>query len=368
MLTLVEGTAGAGKTIFCVERYIVPELSKKSGRKIITNIPLDLELLREVYGDVVDQTLFFADLSFDDVASYQNNSGEFLVGYHYIIDECQEHFTADQFDDTEVSKYFSRHRKYYCDITLVTQNPLLISKKLRSTVEICHYLVKRRVIGGTGYTLKTYAGKSSRGRPTNTVDGEYDPVLFKFYRSYTAEGLGLQEMAKVEVSFFTRFLVFSGKYLAPLFILIVTLSFVHIYRAFTRKPDVQPVVSQVKASPVPEKALPSDLVAKPQPARQPDPPKATVMPDYPGRLSGELCVFSDDGRYSCVAYVSADDGHKLNTTELAYAGHSVRRIARMIWAVDDLVLTPHHEPPPRSGLAKSSDSDAASVAEAFSSP
>lgn len=52
-----------------------------------------MDMLRNVYGSVVDDLVFIMDIPYDDVSAYQNASREFLTGYHYIIDECQEHFT-----------------------------------------------------------------------------------------------------------------------------------------------------------------------------------------------------------------------------------------------------------------------------------
>lgn len=352
MLTLVEGAAGAGKTIFVIERFIIPELKSMSGRKIITNIPLDIDMLSNVFGDIVTNTIYVIDEAYDVVSAYQNSKGEFLVGYHFIIDECQEHFTSDQFDDTDVSKYFSRHRKYFCDITMLTQNPALISRKLRGTIEVCHYLAKRRVIGGSGYTLKSYAGRSNRGTPTNKLDGQYDPSLYQFYRSYSAEGF--KEISQVKPSLATKLFVLIYKNLVPVFIFLLTMSLVFIYRSFTHKPEkvsvpVASVSAPVSAPVPPPPAASAPVVPVPVPA-----PVRKILAEYPGRVASEVCGLQDG---TCEAVIYNDDGTKSRITHLALLGHTVTRLSPMTWRIDDAIAVSFHMVPEAKTKKKSEKSD-----------
>jgi zona occludens toxin (predicted ATPase) len=239
MITQVTGTPGAGKSIYALIKYILPELERKASRKIITNIPLNIDALVVVYGDIVRDSIEIFDGSYSEIDVYEDSNKQFLQGVLFIVDECQEHYDKDKIDGTEVMAYFSRHRKYACDFVIITQNPALISRKLRALVEYCHYLSKTRSIGGNGYIVKTYAGQSSRSKPIMQSEGEYKPEYYGFYRSYSQEGL--KEISTIKAKFFTKIIVFIYKNLLYLVISIVLFVFVVFYQHMTRSKSKAPV-------------------------------------------------------------------------------------------------------------------------------
>ncbi|MFL7017233.1 zonular occludens toxin domain-containing protein [Vibrio cyclitrophicus] len=50
-ITLIKGRPGAGKSYECVVHHILPSI--KDGRKVVTNIPLNIDYFALTYGEKV---------------------------------------------------------------------------------------------------------------------------------------------------------------------------------------------------------------------------------------------------------------------------------------------------------------------------
>lgn len=345
MITLITGVPGAGKTLFVLMKHILPELEKKTGRKIVTNIPLRLDALAEVYGPAVRDMIELDDGAYSQVAMYmEQDRKSFRQGVLFIVDECQEHYTKEQLEDSDTMLYFSRHRKYACDFVIITQNPSLIFRKLRALVEYCHYLSKTRALGGNGYLVKTYAGQSSRSKPITQAEGEYKPEYYGFYQSYSQDGL--KEISTINASLFTKLIVWVYKNLLTLVIGILLFVAVMVYRNLVG--HHKPAAPAQVARPAAKDAVqpPPGPAPAPPPSPSPDAvPKSAVLAEYKGWVAAESCVVRA-GASVCDAVFYRDEGGKLRASELVSAGHGVKRLARMLWVLDGELVTSFHRPPP----------------------
>lgn len=185
MKAFVCGSEGSGKTYHIVVNVIIPEIKK--GRKIVTNIPLNLELLSAVYGQIVYELISISEEDFSDIRVYLDNEGNVREGILYIIDEAQEHYAKELVEQSKVLQLFSRHRKYGLDFYIMTQDRSFIYRNI--TFETSLYFSKKRSVGGKGYVVKYYSGKSLRGTPINTTEHDYDARYFDFYNSYAHDGI-----------------------------------------------------------------------------------------------------------------------------------------------------------------------------------
>jgi len=256
MLTLITGVPGAGKSYYAFVTFILPELLRKSGRRIITNIPVNVSAITHAFGYESAQTVEVIEEGYFSMDLFTDDNEVPIEGALYLFDECQEMLTKEKVEENpEEFKYLTRHRKYVNDIVLLTQNPGLISRKVRALVEMAHYLSKTRIIGGKagGYIVKTYAGQSSRSKPINQAEYEYKSEYFQFYQSYSKDGL--KEIDNVQAKFLTRFVVFVYKNRINLIIFLVIFAGLSFYRAASShgKPRSGPSVEDKRDSfPAPE--------------------------------------------------------------------------------------------------------------------
>ena len=157
-LNIIVGRPGSGKSYESVVYHVIPAL--KEGRKVVTNLPLNLEHFKQVFGDDVLELIDIREDRFDKAngvikslsrpedftqEEWQNEKGQ---GPLFVIDEC--HF---QFPKTGRGKqaheslldcleYFSMHRHYGHDVLFMTQSLGKLNKDLRDMIEIQYAVSK----------------------------------------------------------------------------------------------------------------------------------------------------------------------------------------------------------------------------------
>ncbi|MDN3683275.1 zonular occludens toxin domain-containing protein [Vibrio sinaloensis] len=150
---MIFGLAGrprSGKSYEAVVYHIIPAV--KEGRKVITNIPLNIDKFKKIFGDKAD-LIEVREFSFnsygeknsalfsrpeDYQCEWRNEDG---VGPLYVIDEA--HLVLPRQCSTEILEFYSMHGHYGIDITLLTQNFRKVNKDIRDMVETTHLCVKK---------------------------------------------------------------------------------------------------------------------------------------------------------------------------------------------------------------------------------
>lgn len=226
MINIILGAPGGGKSYEAVSFHVLPAL--EAGRKVITNLPLNVEHLEAVVPgaakliDIREKTLAqkpepkiaftgfgvrdvsgsnaFVDRPFANLADYQDSwRDENGRGPLYVIDEC--HFCLPaKGTSKDVEEWYSMHRHYNVDVLLITQSHSKVSKPIIDLVQVCYKVRKATALGKSdGYIRKVHDGV--RGGEVSTQQRKYQARYFKLYKSHT-QGTALQESGAADVSSF----------------------------------------------------------------------------------------------------------------------------------------------------------------------
>jgi zona occludens toxin len=230
MINLLLGGPGGGKSYEAVCFHVLPAL--KRGRKVITNLPLNIEEFEAVEpgcsalieirtktlavkpDEVVDdgggesmimnllsraRAAKFVDRPFAHVEDFATEwrHPEDGMGPLFVIDEC--HFVFPRIGTPRaIEEWFSMHRHFNIDVLLITQSSGKISPAIRDLVQVC-YKVRKAIAFGkpNGYIRKVLDGVN--GGEVSVSERKYKPQMFKLYRSHT-QGLALDEQGADDVS------------------------------------------------------------------------------------------------------------------------------------------------------------------------
>lgn len=155
MVKLYSGTPGSGKSLH-MARDLYRFLNCRKDYLVVCNFEIDVERVkfpeRFVYLDN-----FSLDNPFDDLepilVEYRNNPVFRPVEgcIKVFIDECQLLFNSREWNKKgrkEWLRFFTLHRKYFCDVYLVAQYDEMIDKQVRALIE---YEVVHRKVSNMGY-------------------------------------------------------------------------------------------------------------------------------------------------------------------------------------------------------------------------
>lgn len=199
-ITLIKGRPGSGKSYECVVHHILPNL--KQGRKVVTNVPLNIDQFALVLGEQVRDLIEVYPFDFDskehflgnpeDYKSYQDWRNAEGQGCLFVLDECHLLFPLqgrgkghDELASEQI-KFFSGHRHYGFDFIFMTQSDRKINKLLREDIEICIELRKNRAIGDSNYRRYVYYyGDGKRSGLIEQGSRSYEKKFFNFYSSHT---------------------------------------------------------------------------------------------------------------------------------------------------------------------------------------
>jgi zona occludens toxin len=196
MINLLLGAPGGGKSYEAVVYHVLPALEE--GRKVITNLPLDLDHLSTVSPDqlaIVELRHPTADnpRPFSKPEDYGDEwrHPETEVGPLYVIDEAHMALPA-QGTPREVEEWYAMHRHELADVVLITQSYGKINKAIRELVQLVYRVRKNTALGdNSSYVKKVQDG--IRGEVVNTSIRKYKPEYFKFYKSHTRSNKSAQE-------------------------------------------------------------------------------------------------------------------------------------------------------------------------------
>lgn len=206
MINLLLGQPGGGKSYEAVAYHVIPAI--ESGRKVKTNLPLNLEYFYSVYPDSVDLIEIVqpdkAYRSFQNIRDYGDDwrhpdSG---VGVLYVIDEC--HFCLRRGSTSqEVEEWFSMHRHELADVLLITQSYGKVDKNIIDLVQLCYRVKKATAFGSDSkYIRKVQDGV--RGEVMNTSFRSYEKKYFPFYNSHTLSDNSASESQATDIKAFWK--------------------------------------------------------------------------------------------------------------------------------------------------------------------
>lgn len=206
MINLLIGPPGGGKSYEAVAYHIIPALT--SGRKVITNLSLNLENLPPEWRDLVEirqESRAQGARAFSVVADYEdswrhpgNGTGALVV-----LDECHLALPRGA-TSREVEEWYSLHRHKFMDVLLITQSYGKVSKPIIDLIQVLYRVRKATAFGlAKKYVRKVFDGV--RGDCVNTSTRSYDSKFYKYYRSHTlASGPGQETGANDIVPIWKR--------------------------------------------------------------------------------------------------------------------------------------------------------------------
>jgi len=200
MIYGIVGKPGGGKSYEAVVYHIIPALSK--GRKVITNLPLNVDLLIKTFGEDVRDLIVVIDGKLQDFGSnrrpfsnitdyndgWRNKDGQAAL---YVVDEAHL-VLPTRGCNVPILEWYSMHRHLGIDIILITQNFRKLNRDVKDMIELTYSCQKNTAFGSPkSYTQKVRSGAA--GEVVNTSQRRYKESYFPFYQSHTASNKAVQE-------------------------------------------------------------------------------------------------------------------------------------------------------------------------------
>jgi len=205
MIYAISGRPGGGKSYESVAFHVIPAL--KAGRKVVTNLTLNLSHFVKIFGDDVKDLIVIVDgemtnygsmeRPFSKVEHYQdewrNEQGQ---GPLYVVDEA--HLSLGRQTNNSILEWYSLHRHYGVDVVLMTQNLRKLNRDIKDMVEVTYQCTKATALGSqNNYVRKVRDGAS--GDVVNTSIRKYESAYFKFYQSHSKSNKAVTEAAAQDI-------------------------------------------------------------------------------------------------------------------------------------------------------------------------
>ncbi|PSW85946.1 assembly protein [Photobacterium angustum] len=210
MINLILGRPRSGKSYESVVYHLIPAI--QSGRKVITNLPVNIDAIRSVFGEAAADLVCIVK---SDFHAYGDNSRPFSSPSDYqdpwrdgdgkaplyIVDEA--HMVLGRNARADLLEFYSMHGHMGIDILLMTQSDRKLHRDVRDMVEIVYRCIKNTALGSDKtYTKKVLMGL--RGDVVNTEQRKYNKSYFKFYQSHTASNTAVKEATASDVKPFWK--------------------------------------------------------------------------------------------------------------------------------------------------------------------
>jgi len=206
------GRMGSGKTYEVASVVIYKALA--SGRRVVSNIAgLDIEAYKDLMlaeGIPEDRIGQLVQVSHEDVTKpeFWRTDKDDAEGVESFIqpgdlvalDEIWrfwEGFAGRKMPE-RVMNFYRMHRHFThpetgtaCDVAIITQDVLDISRKVRAVIEETYYMEKLTAIGSTKrYRVDIFQGTRTSRRPLRSLQRSYDPRFFPLYSSHSQKKEG----------------------------------------------------------------------------------------------------------------------------------------------------------------------------------
>ena len=211
MINGIQGKPGGGKSYEAVVTHIIPTITKDR-RKVVTNLPLNVDVFCEVYGEYCRELIEIVDGEFHNYGgqrpfskkdhflqyeAWQNPQGQKV---YFFIDECHLAMPTSG-TEKELTEFFSMHRHYGFDIMLITQNFRKVNKDIKDMIQMSYRCIKKSHMGQDDkYILKVHDGVGTTNASVyRTDERKYESRFFRFYTSHTKNNKSVQEATSKDV-------------------------------------------------------------------------------------------------------------------------------------------------------------------------
>lgn len=228
MINGLEGIPGSGKSYEAVAHHVLPAL--RAGRKVITNLPLDVERFAAIdpaFRDLIEVRTMPAPVrgvwgasdaatepafrlsgeprpAGEDVAvfghvwdywtDWRADDGR---GPLFVIDEC--HVPLPTIGTSkEVIEWFKLHRHFNVDVLLLTQSFRDTAQPIARLLGMLIRCRKADVLGKADHYIRKVHG-GYRGAEIQREQRKYRPEFFSLYRSHT-QGVSVGEGGALDVA------------------------------------------------------------------------------------------------------------------------------------------------------------------------
>ncbi|OLU30967.1 hypothetical protein BVH03_09420 [Pseudomonas sp. PA15(2017)] len=205
MINLMLGAPGGGKSYESVVYHVLPALNR--GRKIITNLPLNLDALEafcpgtrhlvEIRTEKFDGGLIRPFSRVEHFGDDWRHETEGNVGPLYLIDECHLALPL-RGTDIAIEEWFSLHRHEGADVLLITQSYGKINKAIRDLVQMVYLCRKATMLGSNSHYIRKVKD-GLRGAEVNSAIRKYEKRYFPLYRSHTKSSSAVEEFEASDV-------------------------------------------------------------------------------------------------------------------------------------------------------------------------
>ena len=263
MINGIAGKPGGGKSYEAVKNHIIPAI--KNNRRVVTNLPLNIEHFVSVYGEHVRDLIVIVQYDYheygsqkpfsrvEDWLSHQDWKNEKGQGVLFAIDEAHLSLPSRMqkgsgVDITKVLEFLSMHRHYGFDVLLITQNFKKIHADIRDMIQLVYRCIKKSMFGQDDkYIIKVHEGCTTQ--VVNTDEREYESYVFKFYQSHTKSDTSIVEATTVDVVPWWKHGLMKGAILMGVFFLILLYNLlVMIFSDDEKEPKT--IVQSAAAAPV----------------------------------------------------------------------------------------------------------------------
>jgi zona occludens toxin len=349
MIHGISGKPGGGKSYEAVVRHIIPIVTKDK-RKVVTNLPLNIDRFCDVYGDFCRDLIEVVDGQFhnyggerpfskkDHYLQYEDWQNEKGQKVYFFIDECHLAMPT-QGTEKELTEFFSMHRHYGFDIMLITQNFRKVNRDIKDMVVNHYRAIKKSMMGQDDkYILKVHDGAvSSRVSEVATHERSYEKKYFAFYQSHTKSDTSVDEASSNDIEKWYKH--WSIKASAAFFIFGFYIIGSKLFaddkpnKTIEAKPSIEQVNNQSSNSVAPRSAAP--VVPESQKSLQQVEYEQRVAesksfhPFYKMQLSvSGYSEYTDNGFRVKVVYFSATQNGQhiftINNADLLMAGYDIQ--------------------------------------------
>jgi len=211
MIHGISGKPGGGKSYEAVVSHIIPVVTKDK-RKVVTNLPLNIDRFCAVYGEFCRDLIEVIDGQFhnyggerpfskkDHFLQYEEWQNEKGQKTYFFIDECHLAMPT-QGTEKELTEFFSMHRHYGFDIMLITQNFRKVNRDIKDMIVNHYRAIKKSMMGQDNkYILKVHDGATSSNQSVvATHERIYQKKYFAFYQSHTKSESAVDEATSNDI-------------------------------------------------------------------------------------------------------------------------------------------------------------------------
>lgn len=198
MIYAIAGAPGSFKSVYVLEKYIIPALQK--GRAVYTNVeginplyiatyfemnPIDVDSLLHVLGREYDEDGKVLAENPDKIRHfYKDVPNNALI----VIDEAQNYFSSRDFKEgysKDAIAYLTRHRHYGHDVIYITQNIDSVDITFRRNTQMTYQLRRADAIGAKNHCfIFVYDRTDLERKYMARLHYTPDTACFKCYSSY----------------------------------------------------------------------------------------------------------------------------------------------------------------------------------------